>query len=574
MKNTRKNDMQKIKIIHETFKEFIPYSLQELIQGFEKVDHVNQQLDLWWQVKETYEALIVKRNYSTAYERKDALSTAMREVNKQNIGENLRSIFKEVRKKRFQDFLEERKQGHSFELREVECSLLRSKAERAYKALSKIDQSTFSITLSTPDYEPIKKLRDGSILDTFTASFMGVGVIISNKYFLIEPLFENIIYYHAHNVFCGLIVDQDDDQNSIRDIGNLMYHKYYFDNTGFFILKDYGEYQTRPLPAIGVNYYKPKGSEMVRIDSKLIGLHYGKEFSPSYFTIGHQHSQESGLIDNNNNEILPKEYGEIVVFEEEKTIIAEKDNEVHLINLTNRALIKTLDCNKIFDNFFYLNPVEKLPFLRAAKYIETEQGRLMKWGIIDANGNEVQAMKFDYIDETSNPNYFRIFLVQNPQEDKFGIMEAEEFSYGNSEEAEEWFIDYESDAFNSSVHVVSSWRGNHLGLVDSNRNIIIPPNYSWMEFLSPDLLVVNINGEVINYFDKDSFGEGDNVEILGGKEGVINLKNEIIVPFEYDVILKNKDEIFAQKTTSNHFNKNEPYDIYDLNKLLNGNKIT
>ena len=66
------SQLQKIKSIHEVFKEVYPISLEETITNFKRDLNVDREINLWLIMKESFEYVITIKNYESVSEKKDA----------------------------------------------------------------------------------------------------------------------------------------------------------------------------------------------------------------------------------------------------------------------------------------------------------------------------------------------------------------------------------------------------------------------------------------------------------------------------------------------------------------------
>ncbi|WP_299765953.1 WG repeat-containing protein [uncultured Dokdonia sp.] len=567
--NTSYPTQSKLKFIYNGLKEFYPYSFDELEQSLKLEFDLDNKLNYWIKVVEQFNKLSIEPKNKNKI-RLDILGDSFRAIKKENNQIMYYPLFEKCLDIRFQEFIKSRSQKGSFELRKVELttSNRRQSYDGGYSCRCEDTKSTFEISPNRYLYEHMKKLITGQTCDIFTARFMKCGVIVSNNSFLIEPLFNNIHYYARHNVFCGLIKD---NEKRNTDFDNTTYHKkYFFDVLGNLIFETRGEYKTRFLPEIGINYNLPEENNIVEIKAELVNRDYRKIFSSSYYTNNNSYEGTTGLINNNNDQILPKKYGDLIVFEKEQTILASKDDKVYLFQLNNIDVVKTLECNTFIDDNDYTKEEEISPYTRVVKKNQTEYENeiIDLWGLINAQGEYQIPSEYNYLERSNNLNYYKVFKAPALSDNHLNWFEQEGelFSYNNTEESYNWWSDYESGSFTSCLYVISSWKGNYLGIVDINNNVIIPKKYSWIEFISSKLLEVSIDSEVINYYDKD--GDGENTYVMGGKFGVMDINNKLIVPLEYDIIQLREEKIYAQKTSSHTLNKDEPYDIYDFN----GNK--
>jgi hypothetical protein len=248
-----------------------------------------------------------------------------------------------------------------------------------------------------------------------------------------------------------------------------------------------------------------------------------------------------------------------------------------------KKLVKIIsEFSKYIANY-YRKGKEISPYSKIIKKskIKPEDNIEEKWRLINKNGEYELPLKYNYIESCYNTNlvrYFKVFKGLNRKENLFIWNHDEEddqedfFSYNNSKKAYKWWNDYLNGSFTSCIYVISTWKGNHLGLVDINNNVIIPFKYSWMKFITSELLIISKDSEIINFYDKDC--DGENTYLMNGKTGVIHISNKLLIPIKYDSIKLIDNKIYAQNNkvyaqNVRYFNQNEPHDIYDLN----GNKL-
>jgi hypothetical protein len=248
-----------------------------------------------------------------------------------------------------------------------------------------------------------------------------------------------------------------------------------------------------------------------------------------------------GLLSIENNLILDFEYISIYAFTKDlKSRIRNTKNELFSFDYNTRKIEKLPFDQILFTqsntygaptgkNCHYhkslINSIEtKIDYYGTdlAEYIG-------KWGIIDSSFNIIIPNKYDYIDFLRNQNHFKI-AIGNP-----------EFE-------------------NEGEHLVL--KNMKWGIIDEDEKIILPTNYDWVDEISNNLYAVNIGGEL--YFDDEY--QVDMWKIKGGKWGVYNSHNKLIVPLEYDKILLSsyqvKGYIFVQ-------NEGNDYDVF----TFNGDKI-
>lgn len=223
-----------------------------------------------------------------------------------------------------------------------------------------------------------------------------------------------------------------------------------------------------------------------------------------------------------------KEKNSPTVLETKKHYIVDMNNAYN-----SRVIVYDKDGNnvtkKLFgtENIYYINDVNES---NDRFIVQTNDG---KSGLFDSEFNELIKIGNYEIWETDNDNYFMVGNKLDPDDN-------DELSVGG---------------------VL-----NNVGLYDKNGKLVIPRGYERLYL-----------ADLINSNDKD--------ELLfarkNGKYGVINVKNEVIIPFEYDRSGSKMEigigEIFTSNK-NNYFimNKNGKYGLIANNKVIidfNKNKL-
>lgn len=164
-----------------------------------------------------------------------------------------------------------------------------------------------------------------------------------------------------------------------------------------------------------------------------------------------------------------------------------------------------------------------------------------RWGIINLSGDFLIGPKYDYIDF-------------------FGLTDCYKVMIGD--------LNFDNDQ-NGQLLL----KGTKSGVIDSKDKIVIPITYDWVEEIAPNLWAINDGGVI---FYNDEYQE-EYWTVQGGKWGVINSNNEVVVPVQYDVIMKNwfrvKDLIIVQNGTK-QFDGSFDYDVYTFDgEKLDGKEI-
>jgi len=153
-----------------------------------------------------------------------------------------------------------------------------------------------------------------------------------------------------------------------------------------------------------------------------------------------------------------------------------------------------------------------------------------KFGVINEETEIVIDIKYDYISETgTKPNYFYF---------NFGCYTRE-----------------------------MSIEGGKWGLMDVKGDVIIPNIYDGLNsrysIMDSNLIIVNKGAEVIFLEDEVAYG---------GKWGVVNFKNQLIIPLEYDEIFYTKG-VFVAKKIEKIIKNNKEHIIYKYGVINSNNEI-
>ena len=69
--------LERIKIIHATFSEVYPISLDESIKNFKKDQNPNREIEIWMKMVESFKSLTSAGNYSKIEERQEVFSVIL-----------------------------------------------------------------------------------------------------------------------------------------------------------------------------------------------------------------------------------------------------------------------------------------------------------------------------------------------------------------------------------------------------------------------------------------------------------------------------------------------------------------
>lgn len=232
-----------------------------------------------------------------------------------------------------------------------------------------------------------------------------------------------------------------------------------------------------------------------------------------------------GFIDTEGNEVVPLMYFWASDFNEGLALVEDLSGAFGYINNKGKTVIP----------FIYDSGSD---FSEGLASVEVNG----KWGIIDKNGKYIMQprVKCDIVHSFKHG----IAITEN-------CIDVEEITYG--------FISddgYVSKNIYTDLHVddtgyIIAEKNGQYGYIDSYENIILPFEYDAIDIASNGLIpvmkkekygVVNIDGEVvipIQYgswvsFDSDEYGKNCSLTSINGKVGIIDINNNIVVPFKFD----------------------------------------
>lgn len=255
-----------------------------------------------------------------------------------------------------------------------------------------------------------------------------------------------------------------------------------------------------------------------------------------------------GLIDINKNIIVPFIYDEsfniyILPFRKNEGFIVEKEGKEGVINLKNKVIIPfeyDCLCPNFFDTTKSLTVAQKngnrgvinsknetlIPF--EYEYIEIFSDETMfvhnfsKGYIIDFSNKKVCDEDFQFINSEGNGEYF--CAIKN---DKSGLIDK----FGNIK------IDFKYDnLFFINKNLLVANKDSKEGIIDVNENIIVPFKY---------------------WFKRDKCLDKDNTlparSRVNGKLkwGLINLQNEVLIDFKFDILMPFNDREYTLAITHN-----------------------
>lgn len=272
---------------------------------------------------------------------------------------------------------------------------------------------------------------------------------------------------------------------------------------------------------------------------------------------------KQGIIDKNNNVILPNEYKSLNVLKDK--IVYTKDNMMGILSLNGKNLLK--------NKYEYIYPFQENYLIKnKGKYgiIDKNEKEIVppkydairpfkenraivvlknKYGVIDKNGKEIVAPVYEYITDYSDEMAMTV-----TKDLKAGFLNK------NGKEIFDEIFNYTEPFKGKSTAVV---QGEKFGVIDKNGNFSIDLQNERINPLGDDLYsikdqnyfyLINMKNEKILNKKFNSIGEkieGLISVTLDGKFGYLNSKGDEIIPIIYSELGLPQNELIIAKDDSN-----------------------
>ena len=234
--------------------------------------------------------------------------------------------------------------------------------------------------------------------------------------------------------------------------------------------------------------------------------------------------------------IIPIEFNEIIHDPLNRRFFAVRNSVYHFIDYKGR-IVKDLNFTSIYPLQINGQTFIKT-FIAASKLVEEDNKDTQlvrgKWGLLNADCSELIPAKYDL--SYNGPNYALVMsgdLAIDLSTKKWPGMD--EYYFGT---------------------------GGKWGVSDFSDNVLIPTEYDWIDFTENKALFFANNGGTMFYLKttnrKGFWG------IQAGKWGIINNKNEVVVPLEYDYKAFQDTKVMLQKSNKSHFDINLPFEVFDI----------
>ncbi len=240
-----------------------------------------------------------------------------------------------------------------------------------------------------------------------------------------------------------------------------------------------------------------------------------------------------GMIDTSGKEVIPLKYAHLAERFSEALMAAELNNKWGFIDAKNQTIIpftydyaynfsEGLAAVRLNNKIGFITTAHKLkiPFMydEVKKFKEARCAVKLynKWGFINEDGAQVVPFKYSDVSYSG----FCGGLTGVEQFDKMAVINA-----SGKELTAFKYKDVESSYFNTTLNIIKvgsiGASGEWVyGVVDNKGNEIIPLQYSEIKIYDYNVIVAELNG----------------------KEGILNYKNKLMLPFEYSGIYMSKDE--------------------------------
>lgn len=256
-----------------------------------------------------------------------------------------------------------------------------------------------------------------------------------------------------------------------------------------------------------------------------------------------------GILNSNFKEIYPIVLESIYPSTNNSFLVKDQEGWFlinHLGEIMSRYpydLVTGVDIRSLFDNVTQTNIDQKRLFLvhgREDKKHQYEDPFIKyqgKWGVCNSEGKAIIPARYDYISVLGNSDYYRFHK---------GVLDIK-------------YIDRKVDDVIFQDEILKNFK---TGILDQNGNEVIPPIYDWLKIVeSPNNhpIFIFFTNATISYFTEDWHNE---IHINNAQIGILSHDNCILVPNEYQSYSLQESILCLQK--SPNFNKEEPYDTYDL----------
>ena len=306
---------------------------------------------------------------------------------------------------------------------------------------------------------------------------------------------------------------------------------------------------------------------------QITAFEYDNDFIAQYSGIGYRISKDKkrGIIDKQGNVIVPPIYDDVSTFSfDNRDVFKVKNGEKYgIVNREGKVIIPVE-----FEYIDYLNN----------NYLVVTPQR--KVGLYDKNGNNVIPVKYKWITKTATPN--SSILVLNEDDYSFNFLDknnkiilpenVSEYGYVLDEDKLKspigrrglLYVKTKSGKFGllnemsgmlgvpmvydeiiqctSSSEVPSYFsvrKGKKFGLINEKNEVLIPIKYD----------VINLSFAISTaYFNenKETENQSNDFQVVvatGKKYGTVNLKNEVVIPFQYSFLQRiSYSGVFKAKT--------------------------
>lgn len=383
------------------------------------------------------------------------------------------------------------------------------------------------------------------------------GVLNKKEEILIDPIYDSVAYNSLKKWFVCTNFNA-----KIKDAK----WTYYFHNTKGVFIKKISDYNAIRIDDGGNIFCR------INLKKEAKSKVSGKQKVDIY---------KYGMLDNNFNEIIKPIYESLGSLSTD--LLVAKENGLYGIITIKEEKILNFICTKLIGSFndkknvlakidgIFYNIGKNGKKIKQFSFSHLLFPRSNTYGAPTKTSRDKFKVIVNGIQMKDSDEYFTVDEM-NEYKGKWGVID----NGGNSLIKSNYdFIDFFRDnrylkAFIGEMEFPIDEDGNILmknslcGVIDYKENIVVPIKFNWIEEIGKELWAVNLGGQV---FFSNEYQE-EYWTVKGGKWGVMNNQSKLIVPIEYDCIMLNwfriKDYIFVQKGTS-RFDGELSYNVFKFN---------
>lgn len=378
------------------------------------------------------------------------------------------------------------------------------------------------------------------------------GVIDANGNILIDPLYDIVNIPNPTKAVFVCYYDYDDSN---------------------------GEYKTKTL--------NDKNEEILTQYEKVLPILCETSTSNVPFeksVLKYKENGKYGIIDFSGNKITKAIYDSIESLEyREGSLIVEQSGKYGVINIKGKELIKA-EFDEVQSDLYY---TEQNDYLKAGFIVKNKTQDGYRYGYINKDGKQVLQTEYNEINRVTEINDDENVYLLVSKNGKYGILKNDKLLIASA---------YEEIEYNKTNQLFIVQKNSKQGVISLEGKQILPVEYDYVlceknritTTKGENVQIYNINGEkqssqydniietsnenyIITIDDNENFGiVNKNVQELvpnkyqyleyaydtyfiateNGKVGVINIADETVIEFKYNIIQKIKDKNAIQAINS------------------------